>query len=114
MRLASLPKQPFFPAWSEKSVGALAGFDEAIGGGNGSASDYAEYDRSPCFPFETGCCMEFRPHSTDWGRPDATPSSARPAETGVGPPLREDRPQYRRLPGESVRDPYCDAGEWPT
>jgi hypothetical protein len=31
MRLASLPKQPFFPAWSEKSVGALAGFDEAIG-----------------------------------------------------------------------------------
>src|ERR1035438_6339981 len=63
------------------------------------ASDDAEYDRSPTEPA--------------WGRPAATSSSARPPETGVRTPLRRDRPQYRRFPGERVRDTACEACEWP-
>src|SRR5215472_19317485 len=43
----------------------------------------------------------------------ATSQSAQPPDIGVRIPLRRDRPQYPRSPGERVRDTSCGAGEWP-
>jgi hypothetical protein len=49
-------------------------------------------------------------------RPCCLPTTfapVRPPETGVQTPLRRNRPQCRRFPGERVRDTACEACERP-